>query len=388
MKRQTPPPSATAADSASPVGSGTAQLQLIRHRGGLTRSRAALRAKKLTVGFMGGSISDPRPGYTWPEPVCAWLVQHFPDVRIVVENAAIGATGSDLAVFRAERDILARGCDLVFVEYAVNDSGTPTERRNRTREGLLRKLLRADCDVVLTYTFCQDMHADMQAGRVPASIAEFEALAEHYGIGSVWMGLQALREVEAGLMRWETWLPDGIHPQHRGSAAYAAAVNQYLAQELPGNPAPRSRPLPTASKLPPPLNPANWEQAKNLPWEAVSTSGPWQLVRWPHMVWMDQVLATAAPGAALTFDFTGRVLLLGFDFGKNSGEFRWRVDGGPWTDEKRERFDWVGEQGWFRTSLLAEELKPGRHRAEIEVTHGGAGCKGSSFHLALIGVVP
>ena len=39
-------------------------------------------------------------------------------------------------------EILARGCDLVFVEYATNDYGEPTDRRTRTREGLLRQLLR------------------------------------------------------------------------------------------------------------------------------------------------------------------------------------------------------------------------------------------------------
>ncbi|WP_029192644.1 hypothetical protein [Paenibacillus harenae] len=71
-----------------------------------------------------------------------WLAEQFPDARISVENAAIGATGSDLAAFRAKRDLIDRGCDLVFVEYAVNDEGTPPEQRGRSREGLIRAKLR------------------------------------------------------------------------------------------------------------------------------------------------------------------------------------------------------------------------------------------------------
>lgn len=363
-------------------------LKIPQHRSPLHNARRALQRGKLTVGFLGGSITDPRPGHNWPEWVCAWLVREFPDVRIVVENAAIGATGSDLAVFRAERDILSRGCDLVFVEYAVNDQGTPSEQRNRTREGLLRKLLTdGRRDVVLTYTFCQDMYEDMMAGRVPPSIAELEVLGRHYGCGSVWMGLHALNEVRAGQLPWESWLPDGIHPQHLGSQRYADSVNAFLARELRAKSARPGR-TGAAGALPAPLNPKHWENARILPWDDMTTTGPWQLVRWPHVPWIDQVLTSAAPGATLAFAFSGRGLLLGFDFGKTSSEFRWQLDGGEWHTEKRERYDWVGDQGWFRPTLIADDLKPGKHRFNLVVTHGGAaGCRGTHCRLAFAGVL-
>ncbi|MCD9023228.1 ROK family protein [Cohnella silvisoli] len=45
-------------------------------------------------------------------------------------------------------------------------------------------------------------------------------MAEHYGIGSVWKGLYGLEEVKKGRMRWEEWLPDGLHPTERGSLSY------------------------------------------------------------------------------------------------------------------------------------------------------------------------
>lgn len=366
-----------------------ATLRVHQHRGTLAHTRQALRRGKLTVGFLGGSITDPRPGHNWPEGVCAWLTRTFPKARLVVENAAIGATGSDLAVFRAERDILSRGCDLVFVEYAVNDGGTPTDRRNRTREGLVRKLL-ADTgrDVVCTYTFCQDMYADMMADRLPPSIAEFEAIAAHYNIGSVWMGLHALNEVRAGQMRWEAWLPDGLHPQHLGSQCYADSVNAFLAQELCGASRRGAKAIPCGARRPAPLFPGNWEHTALLPWDAVSTQGPWRLVRWPHCPWIDQILETAAPGATLAFSFKGRGLMLAFDFGKSAAEFRWRLDGGEWQEEKRERYDWVGEQGWLRPSLLSDALKPGAHRLELEVIHGNAtGCRGTNFRLAFAGIL-
>ena len=102
-------------------------MEIFQHRGGLHHTLEAIKAGSLTLGFIGGSITDPRPEWNWPEAVIAWFVERFPGVRIYVENAAIGATGSDLAVFRAQRDLIDHDCDLVFVEFAVNDEGAPAE---------------------------------------------------------------------------------------------------------------------------------------------------------------------------------------------------------------------------------------------------------------------
>ncbi|MGI6101308.1 MAG: SGNH/GDSL hydrolase family protein, partial [Bacillota bacterium] len=250
---------------------------------------------------MGGSITDSRGRSRWPEPVIAWFVKSFPKARIAVENAAIGATCSDQAVFRVKRDLIDRNCDLVFVEYAVNDMGIPAKTRSRAREGLLRKLLAGGTrDVVLVYTFAQDMYSDMVNNRVPETVAEFERLGEHYGLGSVWMGLHAMREVMAGQMRWEEWLPDGLHPEHRGSLSYAQSVIAFLNHELIVSP-----PDTDAADeyvMPEPLNPRNWEHTYNL-----------------------------------SFDFSGRGLSLSFDFGKASADFRYRLNQGEWIDYRFDR---------------------------------------------------
>jgi lysophospholipase L1-like esterase len=364
------------------------ELAVSRHGYGLERTFEAIQGGQLTLGFTGGSITDPRPGHNWPEAVAAWFVETFPGTRIVVENAAIGATGSELAVLRARRDLVERGCNLVFIEYAVNDGGEPAEKRMRTREGLIRKLLAGEGrDLVLVYTYAQDMYPDMLAGRVPPSIADFEALGRHYGIGSVWMGLHALQEVQRGRMRWEEWLPDGLHPQSRGSLAYADSVIHFLEEELFAVTS-RGR-LPSGAGVPEPLNALNWEHAYSLPFSVVKTRGPWTVQRASRCVWMDQLLCTAAPGAGLSFGFAGRGLSLGFDFGRSSAEFRYCLDHGEWRDSNRDRPAWCGEDGWYRVWHLADDLPPDTHTFDLEVVHGNcAGCSGTNFRLAAIGVIP
>ena len=86
--------------------------------------------------------------------------------------------------------------------------------------------------------------------------------------------------------------------------------------------------------------------------------------------------------------------MLACDFGKSSAEFLWRIDGGDWQPSNRERPDWAGAEGWYRTTLLSEDLAPGRHTCELEVVHGnpdgslpGTAYTGTTFDLGLIGVI-
>ncbi|NQX59672.1 SGNH/GDSL hydrolase family protein [Paenibacillus qinlingensis] len=364
-------------------------METIQVRNRLTHVRSKLQKGKLTLGFIGGSITgDSRVMANWPEPVARWFVETFPHARITVENAAIGATGSDLAVFRAQRDLINHQCDLIFIEFAVNDYNTPTEQRMRAREGLIRKLL-ADgrSELVFIYTYSQRMYEDMSQGKVPPSIAEFEELAEHYDISTVWVGQHAWQEVKRGRMTWDEWLPDGLHPKHRGSLSYGQCVIAYLEKEL-------LTALDEASDvidkpLPTPLNRHHWGQADTLSFDEVQLEGPWMTRRAaPQMPWVDQILSTSAIGAKLSFSFTGKGVALAFDFGKKSAEFTYQLDGGPAITTCRDRPDWCEDGGWFRIYWIADDLEEGLHQIELEVVHGNReDCAGTNFHVALIGIL-
>ncbi|OPJ62913.1 SGNH/GDSL hydrolase family protein [Clostridium oryzae] len=362
------------------------ELNIYQKRSGFPRLLKAIKKGEVIIGFIGGSITDQSSATRWPEYVCSWFVERFPNVRFYIENAAIGGTGSDLAVFRADRDLIDRNCDIVFVEYAVNDNEQETEKRMRSREGLIRKLLKEDRDLLITYTYMQDMYTDMMDGKVPATVDEFEQLAAHYDISSVWMGLYALEEVKKGRMRWEEWLPDGLHPDFRGSLSYAQSVTNFLEQELVSNP--NYKALAAGKNIKEPFNKKNWENAYILPFSEVETRGPWMIRRWSKMAWTDQVLSTSAVGAKMQFDFEGTGLMLAFDFGTTASEFKYSIDGQEWIETNREREWWMPESGQYLTNTLAQDLKYGKHHIEIEVVHGNRNeCKGTNFRLAFIGVI-
>lgn len=355
-----------------------------KHRGPLRNTKKAIKNGKLTVGYMGGSISDGRGFNKWPEAVTAWLVEKFPNVQIVSENSAIGATSSDLALFRAERDIINRGCDLVFIEYAANDLGIEPTRRARHREGLLRKLLRnGNCDVVCVYTFMQEMYEEMIQGQVPQTIADFEKLCEHYNLGSIWMGQYALNEVLKGRMRWEEWLPDALHPTERGSFSYAQSVTSFLEKEFSCDSETES-----INTMPAPLDPLNWEETELIPFEKMRCTGPWFIRRSLDSVFMDQLLSTSAPGSTIRVEFEGRAVLGAFDFGKKSAEVQYSIDGGPTQVSHFDKLDWVPDCGLFLLRSFGENLEPGKHVLELEtVNTSKLFFPGTRCDLAFIGVV-
>jgi len=362
------------------------EFRVFQYRRALTKTIQAIAQKKLTIGYLGGSITEDGD-CNWPGPVSRWFAQTFPTLAVVSENAGMGATGSDFACMRAEREIIDRGCQLTFVEYAVNDFDQTTERRSRTREGLLRKLLAAGQEVVIVYTYYQAMYTDMIEGRVPATIAEFEKLAEHYKLSSVWAGLYALNEVRSGAMKWGEWLPDALHPAHRGSWSYAEAIIQFLSKELLNSPGPIKRKAATPA-LPEPLSPLHWQGMTLLPLTKVSTTGPWVLRRIHNRLHIGQVLETHTVGAKLSFTFTGRGLALSFEYGKRSSEFRYRIDGEEWVPVVRERYDWSGDCGMVHPFVTQDDLPEGPHIFEMEVIHGNRPeCTGTECRLGLIGVV-
>lgn len=360
-------------------------MKIISNRGTLEYTKAAIRNGKIKIGFIGGSITAFEDFRSWTEPVINWFVSSYDQVAVSVVNVGIGATRSDFAVFRAEKEL--EGCDLIFVEFAANDNTEKTEYRMKTREGLIRKLLKQQSDIVLVYTYVQEMYEDMMNNRIPKSVFEFEQLAEHYNLSSVWMGLEAFRQNLDGLLRWEEWLPDGTHPLERGSLCYAGAVIRYLDRTLADD---------TVSELNrevPPLCRDNWENAYALDFETIRWKKPWSLRS--HATNTGNInpglhLYTSAVGAELEFKFRGKGLFMVQMFGTLAAEFDYQIDGGEvkHCHSIDERPEWMGKTDWHRGILIADGLEDRVHSFRMITTHSASSrfC-GTRMVIKLFGII-
>jgi hypothetical protein len=185
------------------------------------------------------------------------------------------------------------------------------------------------------------------------------------------------------------WLPDGLHPSREGSELFGGAVTDFLKSELQKfTPYVSDSQSPDVQNLPEPIYAAHWQSATLLPLESVTTVGPWLLRRVHTPYHVNQVWETRADGAALWCEFDGRGLVLICDFGHDSADFVYRIDGAEWQFAERERPDWCGERGLVRAFLVDDELPFGRHRFELKVVPADhRNSVKTEFRLAHIGVV-
>lgn len=262
------------------------QLAECAPRAGLPNFFAKLdRGDTVRVGYLGGSITAQEG---WRPKTLKWFQQQYPRATISEINAAIGGTGSDLGVFRLRHDMLEFQPDLLFVEFAVNDSGAAPAQIHRCMEGIIRQTWRDNpaTDICFVYTLEGQMLDVLKEDKLPRSYAGMEQLAGHYGIPSINMGMAVARLEKAGKLVFKGKKPvneeekaalgdkilfseDGVHPfPDTGHQVYLESIVRGMALIKPaGKPAPH--------KLGEPFVADNWEQAKLLQLSRAKLSAGW-----------------------------------------------------------------------------------------------------------------
>ncbi len=186
----------------------------------------------LNVVFLGGSLTwgahatDPmRTSYR--ARVSRRLEEEYPKARLRFWDAAIGGTGSQLAAFRLERDVLKREPDLVFLDFTINDNpyGEPDADRLASYESLVRRLVCAGVPVVQAIFAAK---GDVMPEPKPRPLdAAHKAIASAYGLptGDA-VELMRAKVADGEVTADDLWdcPPDETHPGDMGYGLYAEAV--------------------------------------------------------------------------------------------------------------------------------------------------------------------
>ena len=150
---------------------------------------------KLTLGFFGGSITDGAGASdtektSWRGAVTDWFRERYPDHEINALQGAIGGTGSEMGMFRLDRDLLSGKPDLVFIEFSVNDAGTDYNEILTNAETILRKIYRADphTDIVFIHTMTRGTAENLASGGEYVSRGAYSTVIHRYGIPQIDVG--------------------------------------------------------------------------------------------------------------------------------------------------------------------------------------------------------
>ncbi|MCC6353225.1 MAG: SGNH/GDSL hydrolase family protein [Verrucomicrobiae bacterium] len=353
-----------------------------RERAGLPNFFAKLKkGGEVRIAYLGGSITAQEG---WRPKTRDWFQEKFPGAKVEQINAAIGGTGSDLGVFRVRRDVLEARPDLLFVEFAVNDGGAPVEQIHRCMEGIVRQTWRTlpDCDICFVYTVHENMLGELQAGKFPRSASAMEGVADHYGIPSIHMGLEAARLAKEGKLAFKAakpktdaerealgekilFSPDGVHPYtDSGHGLYLEAVARSMEKI-------RGVGRVGAHALVKPLREDNWEAAKMLPLEARMLQGGWVQLEGADPIAkrfanrLPQMWKASSSGATMTIRFRGTALAIYDVLGPDCGQVEIILDGKP--AGKQARFDSYCTYHRLAKLMVGSDLPEGEHTAEIRL---------------------
>lgn len=191
--------------------------------------RRASQGGELTIGFLGGSItqgslaSDDTKTYAYQ--VYQWWRGSFPNAEIHYVNGGIGGTTSHFGAARAVEDLLMYQPDAVVVDFSVNDDPEPFFQE--TFEGVLRRILTwpsAPAVIVLNNVFydtgvnAQEYHNEV---------------ADYYQVPHVSIRDTIYQDLQKGLYPRTEISPDGLHPNDKGHALVAGQIIRLL-EEVKG----------------------------------------------------------------------------------------------------------------------------------------------------------
>jgi len=354
-------------------------------RGGLPNffRKAQTTGAEIKIGYLGGSITAQNG---WRVQTLAHFRQACPQASFTEINAAIGGTGSDLGVFRVQQDVLSKGPDLLFVEFAVNDGGADPQRIIRAMEGIVRQTWKANpgTDICFVYTITEALSPPMLEGKLQRSASAMEKVADHYGIPSIALGMEVAKLAKAGKLLWRAKLPktaderaaladqfvfapDSTHPhESTGHVLYTQAIVRSLPALAIANHAPTAHVTNLA------LDPANFERARLVPITAAKLSEglvpadmkkadyakAW-VNRLPAMVRLDK------PGQCIEFKFKGTHCAVYDVVGPAGGMVAVTLDGkAPKTIP---RIDAYCTYARLSTFVVGTDLPEGVHTVRLEL---------------------
>jgi len=351
-------------------------LQEFHQRDGLPNFFRKVNAgEDVSVAYLGGSITEAQNG--WRDLTYDWMVTHYPKAKFKQINATIGGTGSNLGVFRLERDVLVNNPDLVFVEFAVNDGNGPAEAIHIAMEGIVRKIWKQDpeTDICFVYTIAENGVKSLEEGKFQISADAMEQIAEHYKIPSIHMGVEVVKLLDAGKLIFTgnpeehpekiVFTKDRTHPlSASGHPIYAEVVKRSFV-EMERAKGKKSHSLANV------FNAGNWESAKMIPLSQLDKNSKWQelpgdnelLKRFQRS--MSFLTKTDEPGASFTIKFKGKVLGVYDVIGPESGMIEVVVDGKPPVEITR--FD--AYCNYFRrNAFFLKDLSDGEHQVTFTVS--------------------
>ena len=328
--------------------------------------------KHLSVGYFGGSITEGAGASdasrtSWRARVTEWFRTSYPDAEVAEIYAAIGGTGSDLGMYRCDTDLLAKNPDLVFIEFAVNDSWMNYDAILMQTETIYRKIRRKNpcTDIVCIITTTASIASGLEKGGEFTARSAHSVIAHRYSTPIIDVGNILHFEVLKNGGDFLKYTTDTVHPNDEGYDLYTECIAAYLkkwAQHSSANAlTPYTMPVPVCDKV---------YENRACMIDCMSAdsfeSDGFALVETSLCGRYPRYIEAVTPGSSFSFDFTGETCGFYWMMAKDSGDILVSVDGG----EEKTLSSWDHYCKSFNRANLAfaaKGLPDGKHHVNVRV---------------------
>ena len=167
--------------------------------------------ENVSVVYLGGSITEgtgsSSPEKSWVGIISRELNNAFPKKHIEHHNSGIGGTNSKFGLMRIVRDVINYQPDLLFIEFAVNDSGSDKELF--ALESILLTLNESGLSPRIVFILTAFRDEDRKIAR-----DKFVTIGQHYNIPII--DLQKVIDERRKIEDISQYFCDVCHPSDKG----------------------------------------------------------------------------------------------------------------------------------------------------------------------------
>ena len=308
----------------------------------------------VTIGYLGGSITEGGSASSPSKYYVTLASEYFSSTfgkggNVKSVNAGLAGTSSVVGNMRVDNDIFAKNCDIIFIEFAVNDQGST--RFQKSYESLVKKcLMQENQPAVALITLCQksgDSNQDWM-----------QKIAENYDLPLISGKNAVMNGIRAGTLDWnrDYGSGDDIHPGDGGHKLISEIIAYYYRQALKSENADDSYEIPTKEVFG-----ADYATAKLVDFSQLQNfnAGSWTRGNGSY---------TKNGGSPMKFSINGKGILLLFQSNSNGmGAVNVTANGKTNKVSANLQWTWGGKDG--DVGYYQDTAGP----LDIEISDGGSG---------------
>lgn len=186
-------------------------------------AKKSIDGEVVRIAYLGGSVTAgyiPQKGNTennFAKMSFDYFSKKSKNNKCLISNYGVSGTDSFTGLAIAEKYLEDEPADVIFVEYALNNSNDDESRL--AFEGLIRKLYNMKNKPAIALILI--------ANKDFSTSGEYmEILGEHYGLQTVNVGEKLKSEIEKGNIQWDDYSVDSGHPSEYGHEFIASQINK------------------------------------------------------------------------------------------------------------------------------------------------------------------